>query len=456
MRKGLLCVPGTEFEARERALLGDRFDELYASPPQVFRGVTVNALRMQPQAFGASAPFSVTPSPFCASSYLIGEDVRAGLDAYHHAGVYYVQEPSAAAPAALAGVVPGMRVLDMCAAPGGKSSQLAAALGGEGILFSNEYEPRRAQVLKSNLERMGVTNAVVTCGDTAKLAAALPEYFDVVLVDAPCSGEGMFRKEPQALERHSQALVEQCAALGAQILDNAAACCAPGGRIVFSTCTFAPEEDEGQVGAFLARHPEFELVPVAVSFGSPGESARCGAHPFDASVTRRIYPCHGGEGHFMALLQKSDGGSRLEPRGCKPAKPPRELTAFLKQCFPHLTDAPVIEAGGGYNILPQYPVPNLSGLSVVRAGVPAGSVVKGRFEPDHALFMAYGAQCSNSERLTHDDIRTAAWLRGEPIAAQTAGDGFAAVLVDGFPLGFGKCSQGVVKNRYPKGLRNLK
>mgnify|MGYP000020549922 FL=1 len=158
----------------------------------------------------------------------------------------------------------------------------------------------------------------------------------------------------------------------------------------------------------------------------------------------------------MALLQKSGGGSRLEPRGCKPAKPPRELTAFLKQCFPHLADAPVIEAGGGYNILPQYPVPNLSGLSVVRAGVPAGSVVKGSFEPDHALFMAYGAQCSNSERLTHGDARTAAWLRGEPIAAQTAGDGFAAVLVDGFPLGFGKCSQGAVKNRYPKGLRNLK
>ena len=444
------------FFERERMLLGGRFDEMYAAGDRAFRGVTVNTLRTDAAHFAQAAPFAVSPSVFCPEAFVLEEDVRPGLDAYHHAGVYYVQEPSAALPASLAGVKPGMRVLDLCAAPGGKSSQLAAALAGEGVLFSNEYEPRRAQVLLSNLERMGVTNAVVTCGGTERIARALPEWFDVVLVDAPCSGEGMFRKEPQALERHSQALVEQCAALGAGILENAAACCAPGGRIVYSTCTFAPEEDEGQIGAFLARHPEFEIIPAPTAAGCPGEDARRCGYEFPAEFTRRVYPCHGGEGHFAAVMQKSGEVKRALLRTMKTSKPPKELSAFLKDLFPFLADAPVIGSNGVWHILPPFPVPRLDGVAVLRAGVAAGSVVKDRFEPEHALFMAYGARCENVERLTRGDPRTAAWLRGEPIAAKTAQNGFTAVLVDGFPLGFGKCSQNIVKNRYPKGLRNLK
>ena len=168
-----------------------------------------------------------------------------------------------------------------CAAPGGKSSQLAAALQGRGVLVSNEYVAARADILKSNLERMGVPNAVVLNEAPARIADALPEFFDRVLVDAPCSGEGMFRKEPVARQQHCEALVKQCAALGAQILDNAAACLAPGGEMIYSTCTFAPEEDEGQVAAFLQRHPEFTLADVFgnvdYSFGSPGEANRTGA-----------------------------------------------------------------------------------------------------------------------------------------------------------------------------------
>ena len=257
-------MPTEYFERRERALLGDRFDALYAAPQETAaRGVTVSALRAAPEQFAAQADFPVEPSPFCKAGFVVQDPAfKPGRHPYHHAGVFYSQEPSASSAAPLLGVRPGMRVLDTCAAPGGKSSQLAAALGGQGLLVSNEFVAARAEVLRSNLERMGVPNAVVLNEDTGRIAAALPEFFDRVLVDAPCSGEGMFRKEAVAVTQHCEALVKQCAALGAQILDNAAACLAPGGEMIYSTCTFAPEEDEGQVAAFLQRHPEFTLADV--------------------------------------------------------------------------------------------------------------------------------------------------------------------------------------------------
>jgi len=309
------------FEHRERALLGERYDALYAAPSEsAARGVTVSALRTTPEAFAAQADFPVEPSPFCRAGFVVKDAAfKPGRHPYHHAGVFYSQEPSASSAAPLLGVRPGMRVLDLCAAPGGKSSQLAAALDGQGLLVSNEFVAARAEVLKSNLERMGVANAVVLNEDTDRIAAALPEFFDRVLVDAPCSGEGMFRKEAVAVTQHCEALVKQCAELGAQILDNAAALLAPGGEMIYSTCTFAPEEDEGQVAAFLARHPEFALAHVFgrvdYSFGSAGEANRTGGLPLDVSKVRRIWPCQGGEGHFMARLVKAGTPRTLPPEG---------------------------------------------------------------------------------------------------------------------------------------------
>ncbi len=479
-------VPGEYFEARERALLGTRYDVLYAAPCAVRRGVTVNGLRCAPQEFAAAVDFGLEPSPFCDAAFLLTDpQLRPGRHAYHHAGVFYVQEPSASVPAGLLGVRPGERVLDLCAAPGGKTSQLAAALRGEGLLVANEYVAARAGVLKSNLERMGVTNALVLNESTARVAAAFPAFFDKILVDAPCSGEGMFRKEPEALRQHSAALVAQCAALGASILDDAAAALRPGGLLCYSTCTFAPEEDEAQVGAFLARHPEFTVLPAPTNAGAPGEAARCGAHPFAAEHARRIYPCHGGEGHFMALLQKRGDGAppeaeRARPRAargqrgakrgrdmraCRPAQGGNGVSraearaegeAFLCEYFPGAAQLPLECRGTELFVLPREGCGPAEGLRVVQAGVCAGSAARGRFVPAHHLFMAYGAQCANAERLTLADPRTAAWLRGEAIPAETAAPGWAAVLADGFPLGFGKQSGGVVKNHYPKGLRNLK
>ena len=517
-------MPTEYFEQRERALLGQRYEQLYAAPQQTAeRGVTVSALRTTPEQFAQRADFPLEPSPFCKAAFVVHQpDFKPGRHPYHHAGVFYSQEPSASSAAPLLGVQPGMRVLDLCAAPGGKSSQLAAALQGRGVLVSNEYVAARAEILKSNLERMGVSNAVVLNETPARIAEALPEFFDRVLVDAPCSGEGMFRKEPVALQQHCEALVKQCAELGAQILDCAAAALAPGGQLVYSTCTFAPEEDEGQVAAFLQRHPEFVLADVLgnvdYTFGSAGEENRTGGLPLDVSKVRRIWPCQGGEGHFIARLVKAgtlrtlpapgeytpeeqlwlaaaaEQSKKQKPGKGKPARaesrdarasrrenarvlreevqgkrgrragdsgagesasPAQSLAAwheFAAQYFPALADRPAVVHGGG--VLLPVPFPQ-TGLHVLRAGVFVGSVQKGRFIPEHHLFTAFGARCTNREELTLADLRVTDYLSGREMAASTAADGWCCVTVDGYPLGGGKVSAGRVKNHYPKALRLL-
>ena len=515
-------MPTEYFERRERALLGSRFDALYAAPSKTAaRGVTVSALRTTPEAFAAKADFSLTPSPFCKEGFVVQEEsFKPGRHPYHHAGVFYSQEPSASSAAPLLGVKPGMRVLDLCAAPGGKSSQLAAALGGQGVLVSNEYVAARADILKSNLERMGVPNAVVLNETPARIAEALPEFFDRVLVDAPCSGEGMFRKEAVAVTQHSEALVKQCAELGAQILDCAAAVLAPGGQLVYSTCTFAPEEDEGQVAAFLQRHPEFTLADalgnVDYTFGSEGEPNRTGGLPLEYTKVRRIWPCQGGEGHFMARLVKAGepralpasgeytaeeqlwleaaaqagkkagkGKGKSAKPGCDDARsarrenarscreaaqgraarsrdagageatPAQSLAAwqeFAARYFPTLAGRPAVVHGGGVLLPVAFPQ---TSLHVLRAGVFVGSVQKGRFVPEHHLFTAFGTLCQNREELTLADPRTVEYLSGREIEAHTAADGWCCVTVDGFQLGGGKVSGGRVKNHYPKALRLL-
>ncbi len=463
-----ICIPEVvslfppAFERRERALLGARFDGLYRyAAPAPARGLTFNALRGDPALLAAACGLPLTPSPFAPGAYILADaDARPGRHPCHHAGAFYVQEPSAAAPAALLEVRPGLRVADLCAAPGGKTAQLAAAMRGRGFLLANEWDAARAAVLRQNLERLGVTNAVVTNADTAALAAALPGAFDRVLVDAPCSGEGMFRKEPAAAAQYGQPLVEHCAALGAAILDSAAALLAPGGLLVYSTCTFSPEEDEAQVLAFLARHPAFSLCDLsAAGFGRPGEPNRAGDDA-RAACCRRIWPADGGEGHFIARLQKRPDAPApgRRPPGPARAKPCPAWQAFAKQLFPALAAEPALQRGEQV-FLPAPGAPALPGVRVLRAGVPAGRLLTGhggaRFEPAHALFMAYGARCANQERLALHDPRTDAWLRGEEIEAATAAPGWCAVLVDGLPLGFGKMSGGRIKNHYPKGLRSL-
>ena len=506
---------------RERALLGPRYARLYAAPQQTAeRGVTVSALRTTPEQFAQRADFPLrNPRPsarrllWCISRILSPGGIRITMRVCSTR-----RSPRPPRLRRCWGCSPGCGCWTLCAAPGGKSSQLAAALQGRGVLVSNEYVAARAEILKSNLERMGVSNAVVLNETPARIAEALPEFFDRVLVDAPCSGEGMFRKEPVALQQHCEALVKQCAELGAQILDCAAAALAPGGQLVYSTCTFAPEEDEGQVAAFLQRHPEFALADVLgnvdYTFGSAGEENRTGGLPLDVSKVRRIWPCQGGEGHFMARLVKAGTPRTLPPEGeytpeeqlwlaaaaeagkkskgkaAKPAKaadarsarradsracrdavqgtsrrtrdtgageatPAQSLAAwqeFARQYFPALAQRPAVVHGGGVLLPVAFPQ---TGLHVLRAGVFVGSVQKGRFVPEHHLFTAFGSLCTNCEQLTLADCRCTEYLSGREVEARTAADGWCCVTVDGWPLGGGKVSGGRVKNHYPKALRLL-
>ncbi|MEG1932802.1 MAG: RsmB/NOP family class I SAM-dependent RNA methyltransferase, partial [Pygmaiobacter sp.] len=318
------------FKDRCNALLPGGYAAFFPENIPISRGITVNTLRCLTQEFAANSPFAVQPSGFSPCNLrLLEQNVKVGTHPYHHAGVYYAQEPSASAPAALLGVQPGDMVLDLCAAPGGKTAQLGAALAGKGALYTNELMPDRARVLLSNAERMGLTNAVILNDSAEHIAAAFPEFFDRILVDAPCSGEGMFRKEAVALTQHSQRLVESCAALGAALLETISAALRPGGVLLYSTCTFSPEEDEGVIGAFLKRHPgEFTLEDTGASFGCAGHESCCVGGALDVSRVRRIYPIHGGEGHFMAKLKKCGEAPRRLPSAksqIQSAAPPDEV-----------------------------------------------------------------------------------------------------------------------------------
>ena len=505
-----------DFADSTRLLMGDA---LYETLVGGLNDEPSVSLRLNPFKTDGRPVGQVTPVPWCDGGYWLESRPNFTFDPLLHAGCYYVQEAASMfLHHVLSRVIDRpVTALDLCAAPGGKSSQLAAALQGRGVLVSNEYVAARAEILKSNLERMGVSNAVVLNETPARIADALPEFFDRVLVDAPCSGEGMFRKEPVALQQHCEALVKQCAELGAQILDCAAAALAPGGQLVYSTCTFAPEEDEAQVAAFLQRHPEFALADVLgnvdYTFGSAGEENRTGGLPLDVSKVRRIWPCQGGEGHFMARLIKAGTPRALPPEGeytpeeqlwlaaaeaagkkakgkngktaktpdarsarrenaraCREAvqgskrsreaqagetSPAQSLAAwqeFAKAYFPALADLPAVVHGGGVLLPAAFPQ---TGLHVLRAGVFVGSVQKGRFVPEHHLFTAFGAGCTNREELTLSDPRTVEYLSGREVATATAADGWCCVTVDGFPLGGGKVSAGRVKNHYPKALRLL-
>ena len=433
-------MPTEYFERRERALLGQRYEQLYAAPQQTAeRGVTVSALRTTPEQFAQRADFPLEPSPFCKAAFVVHQpDFKPGRHPYHHAGVFYSQEPSASSAAPLLGVQPGMRVLDLCAAPGGKSSQLAAALQGRGMLVSNEYVAARAEILKSNLERMGVSNAVVLNETPARIAEALPEVFDRVLVDAPCSGEGMFRKEPVALQQHCEALVKQCAELGAQILDCAAAALAPGGQLVYSTCTFSPEEDEQAVARFLENHPDFAPETVDAPWFAAGENG-----------SFRLWP-HKllGEGHFAAVLRKMEGSeeSTVIPAGEKLPKTWQPFTASLGIRLP---DGKAATFGDTLYWAPP-DMPDIRKLKVLRPGLELGTVKKDRFEPAHALAL-WLKTCENQQDYPADSGEISAYLRGDVIPSKQKG--WCLVSAEGYSIGWGKGDGRVLKNHYPKGLR---
>ena len=383
-------------------------------------------------------PFVQDPVPWEPMGYYYDPNSRPGLHPYHEAGVYYLQEASAMAPVQLLDPQPGERVCDLCAAPGGKTTQIAGRMAGEGFLLCNEINPKRAKILSRNIERMGVANALVTNEHPGKLAQHLPAFFDRVLIDAPCSGEGMFRKEEAAVTDWSQETVEMCARRQAEILHSGAAMVRPGGRLVYSTCTFAPEEDEMAVEEFLREHPEFEPEMVEAPWFAAGNPGNFRMWPHKLL----------GEGHFAAVLRKK-GDAEAEGDTCTAQKLPKEWNSFAKELGIRLPEGKAISFGQSLFWAP-LDLPELRGLKVLRPGLELGVVKKDRFEPAHALAL-WLTDCENVESFAPDSKEIAAYMRGNVIPSQKKG--WCLVTAGGYSLGWGKGDGQVLKNHYPKGLR---
>lgn len=383
-------------------------------------------------------PFVREPVPWEPEGFYYAPETRPGLHVYHEAGVYYLQEASAMAPVALLDPKPGERVCDLCAAPGGKTTQIAGRMLGRGFLVCNEINPKRAKILSRNIERMGVANALVTNEHPETLANRFPGFFDRVLVDAPCSGEGMFRKEEAAVTDWSQETVQMCARRQREILDSAARLVRPGGRLVYSTCTFAPEEDEETVAAFLESHPEFTPEPVEAPWFVPGENA-----------SYRMWP-HKllGEGHFAAVLRKTQGESGEVP-ACPGEKCPKAWESFAKELDITLPEGKAVSFGQSLYWAPME-LPELNRLKVLRPGLELGTERKGRFEPAHALAL-WLKTCAVTESFPPESPEMKAYLHGDVVPSGKKG--WCLVQAGGYAIGWGKGDGSVLKNHYPKGLR---
>lgn len=455
-----------EFEKKMKAFLGNEWDDfLYSYDNNRFQALRFNTLKVQSpeermrilKTLKISSDKKVS---WANEAYYFDENVRPGKHPYHEMGLYYIQEPSAMSAAALLAPKPGMRVLDLCAAPGGKSTQLATYLGDSGLLVSNEINTQRSRILSQNIERMGIKNAIVTNEDSFVLASHFPGFFNAIQVDAPCSGEGMFRKLPEAIEQWSMENVAICAARQKEILDNAAVMLKPGGTIVYSTCTFSKEENEDVIEYFLEKHPDFTLE----------EMERFWPHKVD------------GEGHFVAKLVrrgsvdtgfKSDRqtkkikNNKNRKNETKPALTKENmklLSEFLDETISDdmaalIKNSRLVMFGEQLYRLPDMEV-DIKGLKVQRAGLHIGEFKKQRFEPSHSLALALKlSEAKNVVKLTCDNPQTIGFFNGQSVMlsdeqAAESKKGWALVCVDGYPAGWGKVNGTQVKNHYPKGLRN--
>lgn len=400
------------------------------------KGLLINSLKIDAGEFEKITPLTLDGAVPWNENARYVKNEKVGGDPYHCAGLYYMQEPSAACVAPKAEAKRGERVLDLCAAPGGKTVALAAAMQGEGILVCNEPVRARAQILLSNIERSGVKNAVVLNAYPEEICDYFTEYFDKIVADAPCSGEGMFRKNAEEARREwSEENVSLCAARQQKILDSAAKMLAGGGRLVYSTCTFSREEDEEQTRAFLARHAEFGLIS-----------------------EEKILPHKArGEGHYCAVFEKTSGGRRDLPvqKSNVSRQTQNLIDEFCLKIFGEKKKYCLYENGGAVYALPDNCF-SWQKLKILRCGVKLGEIRKNRFEPAHAYALSLKrGEAKNVVSLKYDDARVQKYLRGEEISADGFDGvaGWCAVCADGFPLGWGKAANGVIKNHLPHGLR---
>ncbi len=445
------------FAARMQKLLGEEYPAFLSGyERELSPSLRINTEKITVENFQQLSPFSLRPIPWVPTGFYYEPGERPGKHPYHDAGLYYIQEASAMSVAELADPIPGERVLDLCAAPGGKTTQLAAKMQGKGVLVANEIHPSRAKILSQNVERMGISNAVVTSEDPDSLARHFPEWFDRIVVDAPCSGEGMFRKEEHAQEHWSQENIDLCAERQKDILEAAARMLRPGGTLIYSTCTFAPEEDEGSVATFLRNHPDFFVQRIEQEkskFFAKGRPLWADA-PMEVENTFRLWPhLLEGEGHYVAVLTRKgeDTGEREKRKNLSPDKEKLKLwKEFAKENLRKVPQGELISFGDQIYLMPE--AISLRGCKVLRPGLHVGTCRKNRLEPAHALALSLKAQDAVHRISLH--VREAEkYLRGETLGLE-AENGWTLVCVDGYSLGWGKVTGGILKNHYPKGLRH--
>lgn len=451
-----------KFEERMKALLGEEYERLKeALELPAVKGFRANTVKISAEDFSELYGRELEKIPYVGEGFIPLSAEGVGRTPEHHSGMIYVQDPGAMATLSAVKIQKGALVLDTCAAPGGKASQLAAMVGDGGFVFANEYVAKRAKITVGNFERLGIRNAIITSLDTAEFPKMFEGVFDLVLCDAPCSGEGMFRKYTEALEEWSEENVLTCAERQKEILDNCAGAVKAGGYLLYSTCTYSPEENEMRVAEFLDSHPDFELAEVEDGLKKyTSDGIRAYSEKYDLSLARRFYPhISKGEGQFIALMKRSENAlvsSTFLYKSQEKAPSKDELSVvkkFFSENMTHIPEGRLIKQGEGISILPShYPLPE---RSVFMAGVMAGEVRKGLFTPHHQLFSAYGLDFKRKENLKKGDPRIEKYLRGEEIEAiECKESGYVAVLYEGVALGGGKASGGRIKNHYPKGIRN--
>ncbi len=446
------------FELKMKNLLKDEYEaylKSYELPK--YSGFRINTLKVDINKWKEINPFITAKGvPWCREGYYYSDTDIPSKHPYYYAGLYYIQEPSAMAPGAYLPINEGDKVLDLCGAPGGKSTQIAAKLGHSGILVSNDISATRVKALLKNIENFGIKNAVVINEDPKKLADRFQGYFDKILIDAPCSGEGMFRKMPAAMqswEKHHTLYP----AMQKEILEYADKMLKVGGMILYSTCTFSPEENEEMIDNFLKGHKHYKVIPLNPVGGIQK------AHPewVDAHQSiegaLRLWPHHlEGEGHFVCLLEKIDGDetSYNVIKKKRTLKDINEAVEFFDRYTTISLDTPITQVKDKVYLYEEE-LPDLSGLRVIRSGMLLGECKNKRFEPAHAIVLGYNKEdFKDAIDLSADDERVMRYLKGETIIYDTH-KGYHVLCVDGYPLGFVKSQNGLLKNQYPPSWRMM-
>jgi NOL1/NOP2/sun family putative RNA methylase len=487
------------FLKRMEQILGTDFNAFLASYEATrIYGLRNNTLKASRAEFLELSPFQLSPIPWVEEGFYYDEEDRPGKHPFYHAGLYYMQEPSAMAPVELLQIQPGDRVLDLCAAPGGKSTQIAAKLQHQGLLVSNDNQAERQKVVVKNLALFGVRNAIVTVAEPEALAVSFPHFFNKILIDAPCSGEGMFRKDDTMISSWDTHSVGKCSLMQKTILDAAVLLLEPGGRIVYSTCTFSPEENEATIARFLDGHPEFKVERIQNAYGwASGRSDWIHGEKWHSNEsfkpesveavegTVRLWPhLLQGEGHYIAVLSHNGELPTLKEQLTtnpvtnnksnhrKPARAPVESkeTEELGLWFDFMSNNLKVPIEGqwvcyGSNVFwTNWDLPDMSRINVARPGWFVGAMKKNRFEPSHALAM--GLHKDDALRVFDfavDSEEIIRYLRGETLilsdsqmikaSEQTPSKGYCLITVEGYPVGWGKWLDGMLKNEYPAGWR---